>query len=464
MPTVWAPPGQAGSFLLAANALTEMAADDDDLALAEQLQLEEALRASAEMAGLPAELAVGNGVQTAPHAADALRAQAGELRKRDADVISISSDEDGDPLDCIIDPNSGLETYAKTEAEIHAEPRGRHKAPDGAQHRCGICFDHFRQLPVPHDFLAPRPTSSSSAPHHGGFLLPCSHPLCHGCTREYLGCAFLFSPEWIPRAVLTQEEHARFGIRHIEASLGSRAAYCPNKRCGTVLEMPEGAEVWDRAQCPGCGTVMCPSCRVEYHENLTCEQFRAIPEHLRNREDMELLDVAAQRRWRRCPGCSAVMELDSGCNHITCKCKKEFCYICGADWTQPSCRNGCALWDERNLLDEQNRQAALEDQEAPPAGGLDRIEWEAAVPARRPPLTDLSDLLDGYAAVRIPAWLYDDVRDTMYSYCGRRFDSLPALRSHLANTWSHRVYVCCGRVFLDAEGVWKHRQMSARHN
>jgi hypothetical protein len=35
------------------------------------------------------------------------------------------------------------------------------------------------------------------------------------------------------------------------------------------------------------------------------------------------------KNYQVCPHCRRVINLESACNHITCKCKGEFCYICG---------------------------------------------------------------------------------------------------------------------------------------
>lgn len=52
-----------------------------------------------------------------------------------------------------------------------------------------------------------------------------------------------------------------------------------------------------------------------------------------------------------CPRCNVIVELESGCNHITCRCKHEFCYVCGLDWPKPAnpeqgvtCAGGCDLY------------------------------------------------------------------------------------------------------------------------
>jgi hypothetical protein len=38
------------------------------------------------------------------------------------------------------------------------------------------------------------------------------------------------------------------------------------------------------------------------------------------------------REWKRCPNCRMFIQKDGGCNHITCECGHEFCFVCLADW------------------------------------------------------------------------------------------------------------------------------------
>jgi hypothetical protein len=39
------------------------------------------------------------------------------------------------------------------------------------------------------------------------------------------------------------------------------------------------------------------------------------------------------------------VELSTGCFHMTCRCKAQFCYLCAARWK--SC--ACVQWNERRL-------------------------------------------------------------------------------------------------------------------
>lgn len=103
---------------------------------------------------------------------------------------------------------------------------------------------------------------------------------------------------------------------------------------------------------------------------MSCGEWRA---H-RQADDAALERLASRERWRNCPHCRRTVELLSGCNHITCKCGHEFCYVCGTSYTraararraQAGCE--CALWDEENLLDEDGNQEAQAGQAnlAPP--------------------------------------------------------------------------------------------------
>ena len=61
--------------------------------------------------------------------------------------------------------------------------------------------------------------------------------------------------------------------------------------------------------------------------------------------------------WQRCPECHAVVELTVGCNHITCRCKAQFCYECAMLWK--TCQ--CEQWVERRLYAEAERRVAAEE-------------------------------------------------------------------------------------------------------
>ena len=43
-----------------------------------------------------------------------------------------------------------------------------------------------------------------------------------------------------------------------------------------------------------------------------------------------------EKNIKQCPSCRQGIEKRRGCDHMTCKCGAQFCYICGADYLGPS--------------------------------------------------------------------------------------------------------------------------------
>lgn len=80
-----------------------------------------------------------------------------------------------------------------------------------------------------------------------------------------------------------------------------------------------------------------------------------------------VLKMGEKSGWRRCYKCRNLVELSQGCSHITCRCKAQFCYICGAVWDQiVGCPNYCSGEEEleRRRLEEEARMEQLEKEKA----------------------------------------------------------------------------------------------------
>ncbi|RVW49088.1 putative E3 ubiquitin-protein ligase RNF217 [Vitis vinifera] len=112
--------------------------------------------------------------------------------------------------------------------------------------------------------------------------------------------------------------------------------------CEGVLEVDdcrgivarEVMEKWEESECPVCRRLFCAACYVPWHSGVGCEEYQMMNEDEKGREDLMLRELAQEKKWRRCPQCKFYVEKIEGCLHITCRCTYQFCYACGAQWTQ----------------------------------------------------------------------------------------------------------------------------------
>ncbi|KAF2197062.1 ariadne RING finger [Delitschia confertaspora ATCC 74209] len=183
----------------------------------------------------------------------------------------------------------------------------------------------------------------------------------------------------IPLALITKqlavEELDDFHLA--EAEFESRdKTYCSNAECGRFI--PPTRIRADRGECDRCGADTCTLCKNAFHTN-DCPADPAL---------QATLDLAAHQGWRRCFACRALVEISTGCNHMTCKCGAQFCYICGEPWR--SCR--CSFWDENNLL-----QRAEEVVERNAMGPLPQHERRRRVNEMRDELREDHDCEQGHS-------------------------------------------------------------------
>lgn len=85
-----------------------------------------------------------------------------------------------------------------------------------------------------------------------------------------------------------------------------------------------------------CATRTCSRCRCEVRKHVL---HACRPDDVPRR-------LVQRGCAQQCPGCDRLVELKSGCFHITCVCKTQFCYRCGVKWK--TCK--CPLWEEGRLI------------------------------------------------------------------------------------------------------------------
>ncbi|CAG8949570.1 hypothetical protein HYFRA_00007803 [Hymenoscyphus fraxineus] len=204
--------------------------------------------------------------------------------------------------------------------------------------------------------------------------LPCLHRYCDECLRVLLTqsmndeskmpprCCTLAIPGNTIKSVLTRDDQRLFikSVVQFSTPWESRI-YCPNAACGEFI--PNRARIDPKypfeLACPKCLERVCSTCKRATHGfGQDCPA------------DWELemvLKMGEKSGWKRCYKCRNLVELSQGCSHITCRCKAQFCYICGAVWDQVvGCPNYCNGEEEleRRRMEEEARLELLKKERA----------------------------------------------------------------------------------------------------
>lgn len=108
---------------------------------------------------------------------------------------------------------------------------------------------------------------------------------------------------------------------------------CPKGSCDFFFIMRKNEKNLKQYNCPKCRKDFCVNGCPELHQGYTCEQYRT----LISEEGKEFMGVVQEKGIKKCEKCGAWIEKNKGCNHITCKCSHQFCYICGNKWKTCPC-------------------------------------------------------------------------------------------------------------------------------
>ncbi|KAL8692630.1 MAG: hypothetical protein Q9218_002394, partial [Villophora microphyllina] len=240
-------------------------------------------------------------------------------------------------------------------------------AAEPETHECTSCFD--------------------DVPSAEAIGVPCRHKYCAPCFSQLIATALQnedqFPPKCclqeIPRAVLRKHlpvhELASFDNKALEYSvaIGSRY-YCANPECAQWIDTKKTRTHNGALECPHCNRNMCTLCRgPEHPAGQDCPQDFGLD---------ATLQQAERAGWRRCYNCRALVELNTGCRHITCKCRAEFCYTCGARWRTCACTEEDQARRAREIrrnLEKLEAEARAEEEEIRAAiAAVEEVERQAA--------------------------------------------------------------------------------------
>jgi IBR domain, a half RING-finger domain len=198
------------------------------------------------------------------------------------------------------------------------------------------------------------------------------------------------------KSVLTKDEQHAFmkSLLQFSTPWESRI-FCPNPTCGEFI--PRRGKIDPKhpfeVVCRKCRSRACSTCKRAAHAfGQDCPA------------DWELdavLQMGEKSGWRRCYKCRTLVELTQGCSHITCRCKAQFCYICGAVWDPVvGCPNYCNGEEEleRRRLEE---EARIAEEEAEKIAREEAEKLEAAEKIEAEKRTASSGILNDLRAQQI---------------------------------------------------------------
>ncbi|RYP64475.1 hypothetical protein DL769_006668 [Monosporascus sp. CRB-8-3] len=169
---------------------------------------------------------------------------------------------------------------------------------------------------------------------------PCHH-YCRDCFRRLVSAACQNEQQWPPKCCLNAipdatillgvdgELQRQWRLRGAEWNLpvGERV-YCSEPSCSVWCRPDQINAARGTARCSR-GHWTCTICRGPQHDAAeACPQDRDL---LRTNE------LAEEEGWKRCHGCGAYVEHREACQHMTCRCGAQFCYVCGAAWRTCGC-------------------------------------------------------------------------------------------------------------------------------
>ncbi|XP_050394896.1 uncharacterized protein LOC126812512 [Patella vulgata] len=220
-------------------------------------------------------------------------------------------------------------------------------ANDSEERCCNICFEN----------ISTQSCISSTS------LLSCGHVFCDGCWREHLlnnfraGLQKCLCPEydcdkdvdvWTMVTLVNIRDIKRRQTRKITDNIDNSSPtlkWCPNKRCGRILQNLNSADDSGMAVVCKCGRDVCFSCTREAHWPASCEQFAFYFNKL-NAFGHDVLSYndtvpAIQVYGKHCPKCNKFIEKNGGCPSMVCVCGAQFCWSCVKLWSDHTSRDNC---------------------------------------------------------------------------------------------------------------------------
>lgn len=166
------------------------------------------------------------------------------------------------------------------------------------------------------------------------------HQYCQDCFASLISTAVQNEQQWPPKCCLNEipfrtilkyapkDLQKQFKDRASEWSTpASQRVYCSHASCSLWIRPEHLNPALSLGRCTA-GHWTCTMCHGPEHANEDCPQDR----------DMNLTNqLAEEEGWKRCYNCNALVEHKEACQHMTCRCGTDFCYVCCRQWRTCSC-------------------------------------------------------------------------------------------------------------------------------
>ncbi|KAI1342463.1 hypothetical protein F5Y15DRAFT_305025 [Xylariaceae sp. FL0016] len=131
------------------------------------------------------------------------------------------------------------------------------------------------------------------------------------------------------RALATAEAFKWYDALSAKAALSSirEFQWCLNPRCEAGQINPSSCS---KAKCHACKHYSCAQHQIPWHHGETCEQYDRRTR--KQRKNDRLSEKHVKEITKPCPGCDKNVNKYSGCDHITCICGHEWCWLCFATY------------------------------------------------------------------------------------------------------------------------------------
>ncbi|KAI1370683.1 hypothetical protein F4677DRAFT_347709 [Hypoxylon crocopeplum] len=139
------------------------------------------------------------------------------------------------------------------------------------------------------------------------------------------------------RAFATRDTFDRYDTLAMKDLLSNlpEFAWCLNSACNSGQIYPRGCE---RGRCQACKHQLCVRHKVPWHSGEDCDEYEKRAR--RQRKNDKASEQHVKETTKPCPGCKRNIHKFSGCDHITCVCGFEWCWLCSGDYYR----------DERSFL------------------------------------------------------------------------------------------------------------------